>query len=68
LGVAGSPLGKTLGGYTPTPSTPSSTGTLSRHLAGNPPGTERPPLFGEGFPLRCLQRLSPTAWLPGSAL
>jgi len=32
-----------------------------------PPG-QRPPRLGEGFPLRCVQRLSPTAWLPGSAL
>jgi hypothetical protein len=30
-----------------------------------PSRAERPPLFGAGFPLRCFQRLSLAAWLPG---
>jgi|GEM_PF-5902048 hypothetical protein len=38
-------------------------GIVAYTLAG-----EWPPIFGEGFPLRCFQRLSPVAWLPGAAL
>ena len=29
---------------------------------------EWPPIFGNGFGLRCFQPLSKTAWLPGNAL
>jgi len=71
LGVASSRLGRSLGAYTATPSTLSSTGALvpvpeSRRRP--PTDREWPPRLGEGFGLRCLQPLSLTAWLPGAAL
>jgi len=64
-------LGRSLDAYTPAPSTPSSLGALvqpENAVASAPSGPERLPIFGRGFGLRCFQPLSPTAWLPGSAL
>jgi len=57
-------LGRSLGAYTPVPSTPCSTGAFVHSQMG----VEWLLGFGEGFPLRCFQRLTLAAWLPGDAL
>ncbi len=63
-------LDRSLGAYTPAPSTSSSMRALVQHLwlVAESRGLDWPLIFGRGFWLRCFQPLSSAAWLPGGAL